>query len=388
MSTWDTGDIAAAVFALVVLILFVLLGWWMLRKPRRRSGTAPLAYGADFSWSRPSAEDLRSLGFSFVCRYLSWSTSGKNLTADEASYWKLNGFDIVSNWEYAADAAKGGYAQGVSDANEALRQHVVCGASELDPILFSIDYDVPITARRHGAPWLEVLIDWIVRLVRRLRRRAVDVLGGRSTEYLAVADYVRGIASVVGIERTGAYAEKDIITKLFNDGLITYGWQTYAWSGGRWEARAQLRQVQNGLSINGQSYDRNEAWAEDFGAWGQRQRKLMTGDGAVLLNCPFDPTRQDLFYVGPDNAVLHAWWLGGIQAMWNGVGSIENLGGAIEVGTLTALWLPDGETVYIAGVGKAASPTAKTSAYWAMSLNRYGQRSGWGTVERVVGLVP
>jgi len=30
--------------------------------------------------------------------------------------------------------------------------------------------------------------------------------------------------------------------RLFDDGKIAYGWQTYAWSYGNWDGRAQLRQ--------------------------------------------------------------------------------------------------------------------------------------------------
>ena len=58
------------------------------------------------------------------------------------------------------------------------------------------------------------------------------------------------------------------VQRLFNAGKITWGWQTYAWSGGQWDSRAQLRQVQNGMTVDGAACDRDEAWASDFGQWG------------------------------------------------------------------------------------------------------------------------
>src|SRR5262245_42064334 len=41
--------------------------------------------GLDYAWSRPSSpQALRSAGYSFVARYLSYDTTGKNLSAGEA----------------------------------------------------------------------------------------------------------------------------------------------------------------------------------------------------------------------------------------------------------------------------------------------------------------
>ena len=59
------------------------------------------------------------------------------------------------------------------------------------------------------------------------------------------------------------------------------------------------------------------------------------GDGAVLLNCPYDADRLDLLYVGSTGEVMHRWYTsGGMQSMWTGAGGKENLGGVIIAGTL------------------------------------------------------
>ena len=42
-------------------------------------------YGVDYSWARPKPSDLYAQGYTFAARYLSYDTTGKNLTAAEAS---------------------------------------------------------------------------------------------------------------------------------------------------------------------------------------------------------------------------------------------------------------------------------------------------------------
>jgi Domain of unknown function (DUF1906) len=347
---------AAVTLAAVLLVLAVLVvGWWVWQH-RRGPVTygLPVAYGLDFSWSRPSIEAMLAAGYTFVCRYLSWSTTGKNLTRAEADSYRAAGIDIVSNWEYYADAALGGYWQGVDDATEALRQHAECGGGPDDPIYFSVDWDA------------------------------------QSWQWPAIADYFDGIASVLPLRRIGAYGGVSVIAALFDTGLITYGWQTYAWSYGRWDPRAQLRQVKNGIYVGGQECDRNEAWAADFGAWGQSVPPPPEGDGTVLLNAPFDPGRVDLFWVGPGGEVFHRWGPGDIDALWAGAGDTESLAGVVVPGTLTAAWTYDAAGVNLAGLGApddAACPYG-SGQYWAMYLDRSGVCSGWGSLPGVYGPYP
>jgi hypothetical protein len=193
--------------------------------------------GLDYSFARPSPSGLHSEGYTFAARYYSYDNSGthgKILFSGEANSLIANGIDIVSNWEYAADDALSGYNQGVADAKVANQQAAAAGAPADRPIYFSVDFDAT------------------------------------PTQQTPINDYMDGVASVIGRGRTGAYGGYYVIKRLFDAGKITWGWQTYAWSGGQWDARAQLRQVQNGITAagDGSCCDLDNSNADDFGQWG------------------------------------------------------------------------------------------------------------------------
>jgi hypothetical protein len=191
----------------------------------------------DYAWGRPSVSALRALGTVAVCRYLAFpgpSTQGKLLSAAEVATLGAAGVAVVSNWEHAGSWTEysGGFATGLRHATEAARQHTACGGPPDRPIYFSVDFDAT------------------------------------NTQLPTVADYYRGVASVVGLGRTGAYGGYRTIRYLLDHGLVRWAWQTYAWSGGQWDGRAQLRQVRNGVPIDGVDCDLNESMTADFGQWG------------------------------------------------------------------------------------------------------------------------
>ena len=187
------------------------------------------AYGVDYSWARPSPASLAAQGYTFAARYLSYDPPGKTLSASEAAGLEAAGIDVVSNWEAGSQDALGGYSKGVTEAQAAESQALADGMPAGRPIYFSVDFD------------------------------ATDAEQG------ALDDYMDGVASVLGRDRTGAYGGYYVIKRLFDAGKITWGWQTYAWSGGQWDPRAQVRQIQNG--IDGGQLDEDEAMAADFGQW-------------------------------------------------------------------------------------------------------------------------
>lgn len=197
--------------------------------------------GVDYSWDRPSPAALWAAGYRFVVRYLSHVTTGKNLTAAEAQQLHAAGLATVSNWENTAGDARNGYGQGVADAQAAAQQHVACGGPATRPIYFSVDYDAPDSAPGSSDP---------------------------AAKLGPVAAYFRGVASVVGWERTGAYGGYWTINRLFDAGLIRWGWQTVAWSAGRWDGRAQLRQIATEVTVAGAACDIDESGVSDFGQWG------------------------------------------------------------------------------------------------------------------------
>ncbi len=191
------------------------------------------ATGVDYAWARPSPSGLKAAGYTFAARYLSYDTTGKNLTATEAKALWAAGVDVVVVWEQSGTAALNGYSQGVSDAKAASSQAASDGMPTGRPIYFAIDFDA------------------------------------QSSQQSALNAYFDGVASVIGVGRTGAYAGYYAIQRLFNAGKIKWGWQTYAWSYGNWDTRAQLRQVLNGITAAGDTNccDKDQATALDYGQW-------------------------------------------------------------------------------------------------------------------------
>jgi hypothetical protein len=190
-------------------------------------------FGIDYAWHNiiddAEAQRLRAAGVTFVGRYFSNNTDSKNLTHQEATVLSNHGIDIVCFWESTATRAEDGYAAGQADARRALQEAAACGMPNGRPIYFAIDEGT--------------------------------VVGPHITAYF------QGVNSVLGVWRTGAYGSYSVLKALFNAGLIHWGFQTYAWSGGLWEPRAQFRQYSNGHQIAGISCDYDTAIAADFGQW-------------------------------------------------------------------------------------------------------------------------
>jgi hypothetical protein len=197
----------------------------------------------DYSFVRFTGAQLHDLGASAVCRYLTVvndSTRGKLLTRAEAEQLSAAGIGIVSNFEFKATDATGGYGKGKEYGALGLAQHGQAGGPSGRPIYFSVDWDVPDYAP--GLP--------------NTPEHALAKLG-------PIADYFRGINEQVGgPQLTGAYGGYWAIKRLFEAGLVHWGWQTSAWSGGQWYPSATLRQKE----YRG-SYDVNYTDADDFGQW-------------------------------------------------------------------------------------------------------------------------
>lgn len=179
--------------------------------------------GLDFAWSKPPASVTHAAGFKYVSRYLSWLPNGKCIDHAEAQSTLANGVDIFLNWEFASTDQLGGANYGVIQAKEACRQAKALGYPAGATLFYSGDFD--------EAP----------------------------SQAATVAAYVsaaRAVTHDFGY-RIGEYGGYYIVKRLFDAGLIDDGWQAYAWSGGQWDKRASLRQVQNGYPFHGYDVDRN-----------------------------------------------------------------------------------------------------------------------------------
>jgi hypothetical protein len=91
----------------------------------------------------------------------------------------------------------------------------------------------------------------------------------QAADQAALFAYFDGVASVIGLQRTGVYGGYNTVKWLFDAGKIKWAWQAYAWSYGNWDSRAQLRQVLNTITAAGDGgcCDKDEAVAPDFGQW-------------------------------------------------------------------------------------------------------------------------
>jgi hypothetical protein len=197
----------------------------------RGEGVTGPGYGVDYAWARPAPSDLAAQGYGFVARYLSYDTTGKDLSAGEAADLTAAGLDLVVVWEWGAQDALQGYGLGVQHAQAADGEAQGVGQPAGRPIYFAVDFDA------------------------------------QPSDQGAIDAYFDGVASVIGHDRTGVYAGYGPVSRLFDDGKVAWGWQTYAWSYGQWDPRAQLRQIQNGIGPGGEM-DEDQSMVDDFGQWG------------------------------------------------------------------------------------------------------------------------
>jgi hypothetical protein len=187
--------------------------------------------GLDYSFARPSPDAAWKAGYRFVMRYLSWLPNDKVVTKAEVSALLKRGFAVGLNWEYDEGDQLDGRAGGLRDGKEALRQARALGAPKGLTIYFSADWDV------------------------------------RRGEVAACKAYWKGAReALAGQYNVGVYGGFRAVAAALDAGYRA--WQTFAWSGGKWDTRAHIRQVENEIKLNGASVDRNELRSLDAGLWG------------------------------------------------------------------------------------------------------------------------
>lgn len=198
-----------------------------------------MRFGVDCASHVTTPSGLKQHGVGFVCRYLSPPGNAKNVTKAEAEAIAKAGLDLVLVWEENGDEPITGHAStgrgapaGVQDARLAAAEAAAAGVPAAAPIFFALDRD----------PTVLTAADWA-----------------------AVEGYFQGARSALGKGRVGAYGGYALIKRLFDKKLIDYGWQTYAWSGGQWDARAHLRQYLNAQTLSGISVDFDHALTADYG---------------------------------------------------------------------------------------------------------------------------
>lgn len=184
--------------------------------------------GLDYSFARPSPDSVKSGGYDFICRYLS-AVPGKNISADEANHAFSAGLSIALVWESTANRSLDGFTAGSEDAQNALQLAQVSNCGNIPAIYFAVDFDAS------------------------------------EADQVKIDDYLKGAASVLGLPRVGVYGSYWVVKRCFDNGTVSWGWQTYAWSGKNWDNRAHLRQIQNGVKFNGMDVDIDEALDANYG---------------------------------------------------------------------------------------------------------------------------
>jgi peptidoglycan hydrolase-like protein with peptidoglycan-binding domain len=190
-----------------------------------------MRFGLDYSAGNMTVDALRGVGADFICRYVSTPGNPKNIRAQEVVAMSRAGIDIVLVFETTTGRALEGEPAGTSDAQSAARQAADIGMPPGRPIYFAVDFD--------ATPQQQPVVD----------------------------AYFRGVASALGLRSTGAYGGYWVIQRLFDAGLIRWGWQTYAWSGGNWDSRAQIQQFSNSHRVSGIECDYDHGLGQDFGQW-------------------------------------------------------------------------------------------------------------------------
>lgn len=145
----------------------------------------------DFSFSRPSVEDLLAAGATGVARYLSSYSTPKNADKTEVeAYWKA-GLAVLLVWENDTHDTDGGYASGAVAGHSARPQATALG--------FPVDH----------------VLYWAVD--RRLN----------NTQRATAIEYGRGFRDAAGLSRP--YGEGALIDAAVDAGLCDGGWMPSTW---------------------------------------------------------------------------------------------------------------------------------------------------------------
>lgn len=199
-----------------------------------------MAFGVDYTSSSADLSKLKAAGVKFVCRYLAPNTTSylwKLLKPGEAKDILAAGLGLVTVWETSANRALSGSAAGVSDAQQAQAWLKQCNAPADAVVYFAVDFDA------------------------------------QPSQFATINAYLAGAASVLGKDRVGIYGGLHPVKAALDAGVCKWAWQTYAWSAGQWDARAQLRQYSNGHTLGGVQCDYDHSMALNYGQWGYEPPK-------------------------------------------------------------------------------------------------------------------
>lgn len=183
------------------------------------------------------AKAMYAAGMRFACRYLvPESMAWKRLTRAEAEAITAAGMKIVSVFQRGQKDAAGGAANGSRDGKAAYQEAKLIGQPEGTAIYFAVDYD----AQPKDYDAIEAY----------LRAAGTAIMGN-----VPAKGYYLGVY--------GSYAVVEEMSKRIPGIRV---WQTYAWSGGKRSAKANIYQYLNGQILAGHTVDFNDGLGNE-GWW-------------------------------------------------------------------------------------------------------------------------
>ncbi len=160
--------------------------------------------------------------------YVGPGTSGKHFTTAEVA--ALHGQGIATVLLVEGTVGASGYDTGRSHAQQAVAMAAIRGFPTR-VLYFAVDRDVSVTS------------------------------------WPGAREYLRGAASVVGVGAVGIYGERDAMVWAARDGVASWFFQTFAWSGGAWYPGNHVEQYRNGVNLAGGEVDLCRSMKADFGQW-------------------------------------------------------------------------------------------------------------------------
>jgi hypothetical protein len=232
--------------------------------------------GCDYSSSRPDPDCLFGQGMRFAVRYTSIGSHPKNMTADEVRRLLDAGIALATVFEESAGHMLGGRAAGVDAAKASRDIGAACGMPAGRPHYFALDIDPnPLTGR----------------------------------EWKRVRDYLDGAASVLGWSAVGVYGGFRAIEELV-PGSARWGWQTLAWSGGRWSDKAHLQQYVLDIDRCGGRIDLDRTHPDrdvtDYGQWGLGDVADPELGGFSMADIEVILRKLELMRVGDESGTFNA----------------------------------------------------------------------------------
>lgn len=185
--------------------------------------------GIDYGFGKVPGKIIADAGYQFVGRYLSYN-SAKNLNINEVADFHANDLRVIVVWETTTRRCMEGMDAGRQDSQSALTRLEGLGFTN-GVIYFACDDDF------------------------------------QEDDMATIESYFKGVGMILPLGRIGVYGGYATVKQMFDSGLVKYGWQTYAWSHGAWDERAQVRQIDiYGPQLDGVDCDTDQTVQDDFGA--------------------------------------------------------------------------------------------------------------------------